>query len=189
MTVFGTHVPISGWTLVALVVGWLVSVPLAKQLSSRTGWGRNATLTTLMLLAASLAITLTPGEDSGVYEFHPCLSIGTADPIDGLLHSGGGLGGTLLNALLLLPLTCAATLATRRVLPMLLFAFLLPALIEPMQTLIPGRYCSLSDQAANTVGAALGVALGYLLLRRASRSGSDGATPEQSPGQGRREAR
>ncbi|WP_228708650.1 VanZ family protein [Amycolatopsis keratiniphila] len=180
--------PISNWTLVALVAGCLVSVPLAKLLSARTGWGRNATLTTVMLLAASLAITLTPGEDSGVHEFHPCLTIGTADPIDGLLRSGGGLGGTLLNALLLLPLTCAATLATRRALPMLLFAFLLPALIEPLQTLIPGRYCSLSDQAANTVGAVLGVALGYL-LRRASRHGSDDATPKQAHDQGRGEAR
>lgn len=189
MTVFGTHVPISSWTLIALVVGCLVSVPLAKQLSARTGWGRNVTLTTLMLLAASLAITLTPSEDTGVYELHPCLSIGTADPIGGLLHSGGGLGGTLLNALLLLPLTCTATLATRRVLPMLLLAFLLPALIEPLQTLIPGRYCSLSDQAANTVGALLGVALGYLLLRRARRYGSDDATPEQAHDQGRGEAR
>ncbi|WP_340682764.1 VanZ family protein [Amycolatopsis coloradensis] len=189
MTVFGTHVPISSWTLVALVAGCLVSVPLAKLLAARTGWGRNATLTTLILLAAGLAITLTPGEDSGFSEFHPCLSIGTADPIDGLLHSGGGLGGTLLNALLPLPLTCAATLATERALPTLLFAFLLPALIEPLQMLIPGRYCSLSDQAANTVGAVLGVTLGYLLLRRASRHGSDDATPEQAHDQGRGDAR
>ncbi|MFI7119422.1 VanZ family protein [Amycolatopsis sp. NPDC049868] len=189
MTVFGTHVPISIWTLVALVAGCLLSLPSAKLLAARTGWGRNATLTTLVLLAASLALTLTPGEDSGFSEFHPCLSIGDANLIDGLLHSGGGLGGTLLNALLLLPLTCAATLATERALPILLFAFLLPALIEPVQALIPGRYCSLSDQAANTAGAVLGVALGHLLLRRARRQASEGATPGQADDQGRGDAR
>lgn len=179
MTIFGAHVPVSGWTLVALIAGSLASAPLARLLAARTGWRRNSTLTTLILLTGILAITLTPGEDSGFNEFHPCLSADPADPIRGILHSGGGLGGTLLNALLLLPLTCSATLTTRRVLPTLVFAFVLPSLIEPAQTLIPGRYCSASDLVTNISGAVLGVALGYLLLLRAKRSGPVGNEPDK----------
>lgn len=177
MTVLGAHVPVSGWTLIVLTAGALLGVLLARPLARRTSWRASAILVTLLLLAAALAVTLTPGDEPHRNGLRACLPHDVSDFVHDTLYSGGGVAGDLLNVLLLLPLAGAVVVTTRRVLPAVALAFLLPLTIEAVQTQIPGRYCSLSDLAANTGGALLGVLLGYVWLRRLGHRVPAGSGP------------
>ncbi|RBM15269.1 hypothetical protein DI005_28535 [Prauserella sp. PE36] len=171
VTVFGGHVPLSVWTLAVLVVGTLVSVLLARQLARRTNWSFRATLVTLLLFTAALAVTLTPGAEQHRNGVLACLPDDFTDLTREILHSGGGVAGDLLNLVLLLPLAGAIVVTTRRVLPGVALALLLPLVIEAAQTQLAGRYCSLSDLVANISGALLGVAFGSFVLRRVGDRG------------------
>lgn len=165
MRVLGAHVPVSAWTFAVLVVGGLISVLAAGPLARRRGWRHGPTLVTLLLLTAALSVTATPGEESHANGLLPCLSDDLSDLARDILHSGGGVAADLLNVLLLLPLAGAIVVATRRMLPGVAVAVLLPVLIESAQTVIPGRHCSLSDVVSNVAGALAGVTLGRLALR------------------------
>jgi hypothetical protein len=74
------------------------------------------------------------------------------------------------NVVLLVPAALAAAVALRRPLLALLAGSALSAAIELFQALVPslGRSCSTNDWLANTVGAALGAALGWVALRWAA---------------------
>ncbi|MFJ8819622.1 VanZ family protein [Amycolatopsis thermoflava] len=171
MRVFGAHVPVSGWTMVVLVVGGIISVLLAAPLARRRGWRRDATLITLLLLTAVASVTLTPGDEPHTNGVSSCLPDDLADFGHDIVHSGGGVAADLLNLLLLLPLAGAVVVTFRRILPAVSVAILLPTFIELAQVQIPGRFCSLSDLAANVGGGLIGVVLGRValgLLRRRS---------------------
>ncbi|MDP9822286.1 VanZ family protein [Nocardioides massiliensis] len=75
------------------------------------------------------------------------------------------------NVVLLVPAVLTAAVALRRPLLALLAGSALSAAIELFQALVPalGRSCSTNDWLANTIGAALGAALGWLALRWAAR--------------------
>ncbi|OLZ60705.1 VanZ family protein [Amycolatopsis keratiniphila] len=175
VTIPGTAWSISPWTAVAVALGVLVSILVAPRIASRAGWHRNTVLTTLLLLACSLALTLSPvGAEPHRGEFHPCLASNGTNYVHGTPHSSGNSGEVLFNVLVLLPVACSVVLTTKRVLAPAIFAFLLPVIIESAQTLVPGRHCSASGLTGMTAGALLGVALGYLLLHRAGKRGPRG---------------
>jgi VanZ family protein len=85
------------------------------------------------------------------------------------LHTGGGVSGDVLNLLLLFPLTISLVLASRRMLPTLTVAVLLPPAVELVQTQLPGRSCAISDMLTNGAGALLGVVVGWAAQRRLQR--------------------
>lgn len=71
------------------------------------------------------------------------------------------------NVVLLVPAALAASVALRRPVLALLAGSALSITIELVQALVPalGRSCSTNDWLANTIGAALGAALGWIALR------------------------
>nr|WP_281372159.1 VanZ family protein [Modestobacter versicolor] len=71
------------------------------------------------------------------------------------------------NVALLVPVVLFAALATRRPLLALAAGTGASVLVEAVQALTPalGRACDTNDWSMNTVGAVLGAALAWLLLR------------------------
>ncbi|GAA3560183.1 hypothetical protein GCM10022222_49860 [Amycolatopsis ultiminotia] len=169
MRVFGAHVPVSGWTLAALLVGGTASVVLAGPLSRRTGWRRGPLLGTLLFLCGILALTLTPGTEPHSDGLRACLPGSFPGLVHSVLHTGGGVSGTLLNLVLFLPFTAAAVVTTGRWLATAIATVPLPLLIETAQSHIPGRYCSAADFVTNTAGALAGVLIGHFVLSRVPR--------------------
>lgn len=168
MTVLGAHVPVSGWTLAVLVVGAALSLLLWRPLARRRDWRPAATLAALLLLTATLALTVTPEGRGRPMGLRACIPDDLPDLVFNIFHTGGGLTGDLLNLVLMLPLTVSLVLATRRVLPAAAVAVLLPFSVELVQTQLPGRSCAISDLVTNAAGALLGVALGALAQRLVS---------------------
>ena len=184
MIVFGAHVPVSGWTLVALAAGAVLSLLLWRPLARWRRWQSAATLASLLFLTLTLALTVTPKGHDPPTNVYACIPNDLPDLIFNIFHTGGGLTGDLLNLMLMLPLTFSLTLATRRVLPGVAVAMLLPFAIELTQTVLPGRYCAISDVVSNGAGALLGVALAHQLLVHRSRPVH--RCPEESPRRPRR---
>lgn len=180
MDVLGATVPISAWTLVALVVGWTVSLPLARPLTSRTGWSLWPTRIALLALIVNLALTLTPSEPVKPRGLRQCLPSSSTEFWYDLLHTGGGVAGNFLNFLLPLPWLLAAVIATRRVALPALIAVTLPLVIELAQTQIAGRQCSASDWLSNSIGGLAGVALGAGWLALQRRRGETAAAPRRA---------
>ncbi|SEP53541.1 VanZ family protein [Amycolatopsis saalfeldensis] len=175
MPVFDTNVPVSGWTLIALAAGTAISAVLARSLARRTGWPPRGVLITLLLLSATLALTLKPGNERHANGLHACIPEDPPGLVDNLLFTGGGVAGNVLNFALLLPLTAAAALTCRRTGPAIALALATPTLIELTQSQIPGRYCSLSDWLTNAAGGLAGTLAGYLILRRSNVKHQTGA--------------
>lgn len=163
--VFGAHVPVSVWTLVVLMTGTVLSLLTWRSLARWRRWRPAATLASLLWLTVTLALTVTPVGHDPPMGLDACIPSDLNDLVFNIFHTGGGLAGDLLNLLLMLPLTFSFVLASRRVWPAVAVAVLLPFTIELTQTVLPGRYCAISDIVTNSVGALLGVALGWLAQR------------------------
>lgn len=166
MIVFGTPVPVSVWTLVVLVAGTVLSLLLWQPLARWRRWQPAVTLASLLWLTVTLALTVTPKGHDPPIGLYACIPNDVHDLVFyNIFPTSGGLAGALLNLLLMLPLTFSLVLATRRVRPAVVVAVLLPFAVEFTQTHLPGRYCNLPDVLTNSVGALLGVALGWSALR------------------------
>lgn len=159
-------VPISRWTPVLGLAALVLCLPLWRRVASRFGWRPVPTLLALLSLAGALALTLSPRGWWGNHKsLAQCLPSQWSQVAGAMAKVGANLG-SLLNVAMLVPLGVALVLATRRVgWPALLVA-LLPAGIEMVQTVIPGRQCSPTDYFANALGGLAGVALGALVDRR-----------------------
>lgn len=163
MDVWGAHVPLSWWTVAALLVGAAPAVALWRPLARWRGWRGHWTLVAWLSLAAVLALTLTPGDDLHHTGLRECIPRGYPDLRQSVFHTGGGIVADGLNVLLTVPVTLSIVMATRRLLPGLLISPLLPLLVELTQTVIPGRVCAVSDLVTNTIGGLLGLGLGWAL--------------------------
>jgi hypothetical protein len=167
MELFG-DVPIRPPAVVILVVGLLISLLLWRPLVRRFSWRPLPTLAALVVLSATLALTLGPGFAEGV-SIRQCVPSTRGELVSELRAIGQSSEG-LLNLLLLVPLGVAATLATRRPLLACVVVIALPGLIELMQSQIPGRVCSGTDYLENVLGGLAGVAMGavacWLVARR-----------------------
>ena len=145
-------------TALALVL--VLGPPLGRWLvpRRRTAWA----LTAVALLPVA-ALTLVPVDR----ELFGCCEFAWALPTFGRVE-------IFANVLLLVPAALAAAVALRRPLLALLAGSTLSAAIELLQALVPalGRSCSTNDWLANTIGAALGAALGWFALHWARRAGS-----------------
>ena len=75
------------------------------------------------------------------------------------------------NVVLVIPPALLSAVATRRPALAFVLAAALSAAIELIQALVPaiGRSCDTTDWTSNVIGAAIGVALGWLALRLARR--------------------
>lgn len=75
------------------------------------------------------------------------------------------------NVVLFIPPALLSAVATRRPALAFVLAAALSAAIELIQALVPaiGRSCDTTDWTSNVIGAAIGVALGWLALRLARR--------------------
>jgi VanZ family protein len=104
---------------------------------------------TIASLIAIATATLTP-EGSQAVESHFCLICGSVGTVDAIL-----------NVILFLPLGVGLALAGLRGKKVVICAFALSAVIETTQLfLIPGRDASVGDVLTNTLGGALGFAIG-----------------------------
>lgn len=166
MDVWGAHVPLSWWTVAALLVGAAPAVPLWRPLARWRGWRRRWTLIAWVSLVVVLSLTLTPGDDLHHTGLRECIPRTFPDLRRSVLHTGGGIVADGLNVLLTVPVTLSMVMATRGLLPALLISPLLPLTVELTQTVIPGRVCAVSDLVANTIGGLLGAAIGWGLNRR-----------------------
>ncbi len=170
MTILGTHVPVSWWTLVVAATGIALSAGSYRRLAARAGWRQRPTLGLLLGLTVTLALTITPdGTDQSPSRYltdNPQQLV--LDPFQG----AGGPGGAALNVALFLPLGATAILAARdwRLPAVLIMS--VPLAIEVAQLGIPGRLCSSSDLVANVVGGLTGATacLAWVRLRRARDS-------------------
>lgn len=170
MTILGTHVPVSWWTLIVAATGIALSAGSYRRLATRVGWRRRPTLGLLLGLTVALALTITP---DGIGEVPSrCLPDNPRQLVLDTLQGGGGPGGAALNAALFLPLGATAILATRdwRLPAALIMS--VPLAIEVAQLGIPGRLCSSSDFVTNVAGGLTGgmACLVGLRLRRARDS-------------------
>ncbi|MEX2599084.1 MAG: VanZ family protein [Dehalococcoidia bacterium] len=94
-------------------------------------------------------------------------------PVDGLLGVIGPMGAHfgmygLLSALLLLSFADWRWFPRRRVAPLMAAAVISStygALMEVFQGVVPGRHMSFLDMTANTIGAFVGVAVGWIAIR------------------------
>jgi VanZ family protein len=164
MTVLGAHVPVSDWTVLALLAGGLLSVLLWRPVVHAWHWQPRATLATLLFLTVTLALTVTPDGNGPPNGLAPCIPNDLPDLVFNIFFTGGGVGGEALNFLLMLPLTFSLVLASRRGWPALLIALALPVAVELAQTEVPGRYCAVGDVVTNTAGALFGTVLGWFVV-------------------------
>lgn len=165
---FWTHVPLSSWTLVTMVIGAVVSASAFRSFARWQGWRPVPTLLVLLLLTGTLALTVTPDGDRAPLGLVACIPEGWNDFRYEITHDGGGLGGMVLNVLLFLPLAATVVLATRRVWPAMAVS-VLPLAIEAVQIILPGRSCGVTDLLTNIAGVLLGAAVGGVLERRRAR--------------------
>lgn len=165
MTFAGTHLPVSTWTLVAILAGAVLSVIGFRRLAHSRNWPPVPTLSALLLLTGTLAVTVTPDGDRPPLGLTACVPEDWNDLLFNVIHAGGGPGGVLLNLLLFLPLAATVVLTTRRVWPAVAVSLLPPA-VELVQTLLPGRSCGVSDLLTNVAGVLLGVAISWGVERR-----------------------
>jgi hypothetical protein len=165
LTVLGTHIPVSPWTLLALLVGTVLSSALAGRVAGRLRWSPSPTLVALLLLTVTLALTVTPDGPRASISLAACIPVGWGDiPVD-IAADGGGPVGVAFNVLLYLLPAAALVLAAGRLGPALpLLA--LPPLVELLQTVLPGRSCAVSDVLSNLLGVLLGAAAGLVAVRR-----------------------
>lgn len=166
MIVFDARVPMSGWTLVGLVVGTAASLFCWRAIARKLEWRPAPTLVALLSLTAILAITGAPDGALPPIRLSDCVPLDLSKLAYKALHTGGGLTADVLNGILPMPFTAALTLASGRGRLVLVIAVLLPGLIELTQTLLPGRQCAISDYLTNTLGGIAGVGLGWVLRRR-----------------------
>ncbi|MFB9904531.1 VanZ family protein [Allokutzneria oryzae] len=165
MYLFQVYVPISWWTGLGLLLGGAVSLLLWRPLVARTGWHAGWTLTSLLLLSSTLALTFGPGLQRRPPTLLECLPLRPYT----LRHAIAQLAGDLensLNILMLAPVVVAVVLATRRTSYGALLALALPGLIEITQSQIPGRVCSTADYLANALGGVVAAVLTGAVLRR-----------------------
>ncbi|MEU0514529.1 MULTISPECIES: VanZ family protein [Amycolatopsis] len=169
MSIFGAYVPVSGWTVLVMLLGGAVSVLFAPRIARRRGWRQAPAVVTALLLTAVASVTLTPGDETHANGVEACLPDGLSDLVSVGLHSGGGVAGNLLNVVLMFPFAGAVVVTTGRILPGVVVSLAVPMVVELVQSVIPGRFCSVSDLLANVVGGLVGVALGHVLLRQSGR--------------------
>jgi len=180
VNLWGAHIPFSGWTVAALAAGAALSVALGRRSGERSvAWS-----CALMSLTAALAFTLTPDGHDPPIGLAPCIPNGLDDLIFNIFHTGGGPAADALNVLLLMPLTTSLVVAARRPAIAVAVAILLPVGIELTQTVVPGRFCAVSDIVTNTTGGLLGVLVGYVAARVRRRRDRSRATPEPPAGPG-----
>lgn len=116
----------------------------------------------LVYVAAAALIVLSPVGYSGIVEaIGNWLRAGL-----GLNWFGYGWIEFVANILMLVPVGLGLGLLLHRLWAVVAIAFVASCLVEAMQWLIPVRTPSLRDVIANTVGAAVGVALAWFVRRR-----------------------
>jgi hypothetical protein len=180
MDLWGAHVPFSGWTVAVLAVGAALSLALGRRAGERAvAWACS-----LMSLTGVLALTLTPEGHDPPIGLAPCIPYDLHDLIFNIFHTGGGPAADALNVLLLVPLTACLVLAARRPAIPTAVALLLPICIELTQTVVPGRFCAVSDVVTNTTGGLLGLLVGYAAVRVRRRRSGRSLAPEPLDGAG-----
>jgi len=131
------------------VLDWLLTVPPAYR------W-----LFTLALIMLVIVLSVTPGVPRPGDSLFEWLVINTATPVQKLLH-------VVIYALLAMAwmwsLASVDSLAGRLLLSLLL-TVMLGVVLEWCQTMVPGRFGTLSDVILNAIGAAIGLAIAALLL-------------------------
>ena len=165
MYIFHVHVPLTWWTVLGLLVGGAASLLLWRPLAARTGWHPGWTLTSLLLLSSTLALTFGPGLQRHPPTLVECLPTRASKLLRALAQVGGNLENSL-NLLMLAPVVIAVVLATRSTRHGVWLAIGLPSLIEIVQSQIPGRVCSTADYIANALGGVLAAVLTGAVLRR-----------------------
>lgn len=160
----GGSIPINRWSLLVGMVGAAIVVLISNPLARRAGWRPVPTMVALLGLAMVVSVTI-PENGERLGSVAACLPEDLGDVERAVGRLGGGLE-SLLNMAMLMPFAVAAVLATRRVLPTAVVVLVLPAVVELVQTQVPGRQCSPSDYLANVLGGLLAVAAGALLQRR-----------------------
>jgi VanZ family protein len=165
MELLGTHVPISWPAVLVLLWGILISHPVAGWLANALTWHRRASAAAWICLSVVLALTVTPDGSKLTDQGH-CSPSYALQMWNDPLHASGGIGGGLLNVVLFLPLGTTLVLASRRAWIAVIMVLALPATIEVVQRLIPGRTCSIADYVINTAGGTLGVIIGITILSR-----------------------
>ena len=175
MKILGANLPVSGWTVAALVAGGAISMLVWRPLARWTRWRSGATLGALLSLTAIAALTVTPKGTRPTLGLAACLPYDWNDFVFNAFHTGGGSAGDVFNFLLMFPLTFSLVLATRRVVPVVILSLVLPTAIEFLQTALPGRSCAVSDMVTNSAGAVLGAVLGWIVdLRSRGRHAEPG---------------
>lgn len=170
------HPLVAPLVVVVLVLAWLASRPLARQL----GCGRRAAGALLVAAAVPVAMTLSPSSDVPGYALRWCVT--AVRPV-----SDWGRGGEeLANMVMLAPLGLLAVVLLDRshAALLLVVAAVFPFLVEAVQYAAPslGRTCETTDVLLNLTGLLLGLVVGLLLrlLDRARRA--PGHRRSASPG-------
>lgn len=156
MTVFDAEIPLSLWTVTALLITSGVALVGHRTVAAWTGWRPRAALGILLILGATVAITLTPGHASTHADLRSCV------PHDRrtLAEAGHLLGHdmeNLLNWVLFVPFAVVLQWTVRGARFTVPVIVLLPAMIESVQVVVPGRLCAASDYAANIAGGLIAV--------------------------------
>jgi VanZ family protein len=163
-------IPVSRWTVLSGFVLLVVSLLAWRRLASALGWRRKPTLLTLLALTMALSLTLSPRNWLANHKsLHQCLPSNWTDFGDSMLHVGGSVE-SMLNIALLMPLGYGLVVASRRAVWPAVLMVTMPAAIELLQVIVPGRQCSPADWAANSLGGLIGVLIGVLMNRRLRRS-------------------
>lgn len=173
-------VPVGRWSPFVALLALIVALLLWRPLARLTRWRSVPTLLALLSLAGVLTLTLTPkswvGNHRSLAQCLPSAWAELADSASGITSSLEG----VLNVALLVPLGFTLALACRRVVWPALLTLALPAAIELIQVVIPGRECSVADWLANAGGGVVAVLAGGLvngaLRLRPARGGGRPAT-------------
>jgi hypothetical protein len=153
-------VPVSGLSVMLLVVGLLVALLVWLPLTRRLGWQPASTLALLVAIAVMLTITLHPGTGADqAASLTSCVQLTKQQVLHDLVAIIGS-HQELVSAAAMIPVGFFAAIAARRGAPAAGLVLILPGLIELAQLKVTGRDCNAASFLLTALGGLLGVAIG-----------------------------
>ena len=160
MNLLSGAIPVSGLSVILLVVGLVAGLIIWLPLARWLGWQPASTLALLVAIVVMLTITLHPGTGADqAASLTSCVQLTKQQ----VLHDLAVVIGShqeLVGAAAMIPVGFFAATAARRGAPAAALVLILPGVIELAQLKVTGRDCNAASFLLTGLGGLLGVAIG-----------------------------
>jgi VanZ like protein len=152
--------PVSGLSVILLVVGLAVALIIWLPLVRWLGWQPASTLALLVAIVVMLTITLHPGTGAGqAASLTSCVQLTKQQVLHDLAVVVGN-HQELVGVAVMIPVGFFAAVAARRGAPAAVLVLVLPGVIELAQLKVTGRDCNAASFLLTGLGGLIGVAIG-----------------------------